>query len=187
MPKMDSSSTDSNTPVRLNSSFADGFTNKEKSVSYCSLCQRSDSRTDWEFLKEFFLREQNSALQIQNLETELAEARVTISVLQDQHSKAEAELLKCHEELENARWTRFEKLKQFEDQLGRVKEQIFNDGFELELHLQDLKSENHHKRERINELECALGLQNLQQCEDEGNRVGEISPVVKVESGSVTS
>ena len=38
IPKMDSSSTDLNTLVGLSSSFADGFTNKEKKVSYCSLC-----------------------------------------------------------------------------------------------------------------------------------------------------
>jgi hypothetical protein len=38
MPKIDSFSTDSNTLVYLNSFFADGFTNKEKSISYYSLC-----------------------------------------------------------------------------------------------------------------------------------------------------
>ena len=37
MPKMDSSSTDLNTLVHPNSSFAGGFTNKEKSISYYSL------------------------------------------------------------------------------------------------------------------------------------------------------
>ena len=38
MPKMDSSSTNLNTLVSLNSSFTNGFTNKEKSVSYYSFC-----------------------------------------------------------------------------------------------------------------------------------------------------
>jgi hypothetical protein len=38
MPKMDFFSTDLNTLVYLNSSFADGFINKEKSISYYSLC-----------------------------------------------------------------------------------------------------------------------------------------------------
>jgi hypothetical protein len=47
--------------------------------------------------------------------------------------------------------------------------------------------ENYYKQERINELKCALGLQNLQQCKDEGNRVGEISLVIKVELSSVIS
>ena len=187
IPKMDSSSTDLNTPVGLNSFFANGFTNKEKRVSYCSFCQRSNNCTDWEFLKEFFLCEQNSALQIQNLKTELAKARITISVFKDQYFKTEATLLKCHKELENAKWTKFEKLKQFEDQLGQVKKGIFDDRVELKLHFQDLKWENHDKQERINKLECALGLQKLQQCEDGGNRVGEISLVTKIELGSITS
>jgi len=38
MPKIDSSSTDLNTLVGLNSFFTNSFTNKEKSVSYYSLC-----------------------------------------------------------------------------------------------------------------------------------------------------
>ena len=38
MPKIDFFSTDLNTLVHSNSSFAGGFTNKEKSISYYSLC-----------------------------------------------------------------------------------------------------------------------------------------------------
>jgi hypothetical protein len=36
MSKIDSFSTDLNTPVYLNSSFTNSFTNKEKSISYYS-------------------------------------------------------------------------------------------------------------------------------------------------------
>ena len=38
MPKMDFFSIDLNTLVYLNSSFTDGFTNKEKSISYYFFC-----------------------------------------------------------------------------------------------------------------------------------------------------
>ena len=78
-------------------------------------------------------------------------------------------------------------MKQFKDQLRQVKEQIFNNRVKLELYIQDLKLENHYKQERINELKYTFSLQNLQQCEDKGNKVGEISLIIKVKLGSVIS